>query len=370
MSGGIPAVAAAAGVERAVFWRADPAGGYSTLPVDVGAALSDALTRYLNGVPKPLRGDVPASVVIAADTPCIFTIEQAIVSYHLLRNALPSGAPKQVFRFADARATCQTLSITLPGGAAIASARVEVVPSLSPGGLAGGGNGQATDTDLDITSGMSISSEHWVGRRFPGWPEAQTLGMAIGLMALASNTQVLLEIQEDCAGQPSGKKLAAGTVAVPLAGERAWITVRFTPAPVQLPQTCWLLLTAAQGQAVWLANPASGEDIQVLDRSGPTAAWTNSGAVLNLRGLQAPLVGGAQAGQPLGLSLAGQPIALTTVQPGATGQGNALRADFAAALQAYLATQPRGQDTMVPLVFTSSVGGLITVYAPRIEYDI
>jgi hypothetical protein len=365
-------VAVRAGDQLAAHARLDPAGGFRSLPVDASAALAAALAGYLASLPAPLAGDVTASLVIAADAPCMFTVEQAAVRYHLLRTAWPGGAAKQVLRFAGERAAGQTLPIRLPGGAAIAAATVDLLPSLRPGRLAGSAQPARLSGELGGPDGAIVDGESWLGWRFTPGQGAVAVGVAVGLLALRSGTQLLLELQEDHQGLPSGKRLAGATLALPAAGERLWATARFAAGLALPPQPHWLLLKAAQGQAVWLAEAADGEALEGLERSDPTSAWRRLRTAAGLQPRLRWLLRDTPAAPVLGVAVGDRPVALAPVQPGAPGaqQDELLRGDLATALAAYLNPGPAGQPVDIPLIFTAAGPGLITVYPPRIEYDI
>ena len=127
-------------------------------------------------------------------------------------------------------------------------------------------------------------------------------------------------------------------------------------------QPCWLLLTAASGEAVWLTR--NGDTlVRVVGRSeNPGARNTGVEGMETLHRLLA--MGDRQAEtSTLELRLGGTSV---TEVP---GEGDRKSFDLAAALTSYLAGQPAAPPQDIPLLFTSTVPGSLTVYPPRITYE-
>lgn len=129
--------------------------------------------------------------------------------------------------------------------------------------------------------------------------------------------------------------------------------------PIILPsQPHWLLVRGASGRAVWLADAASGT-VRVLIRSGDSASWQEDSGLENLAVLYRLLSRGAQADV--------QPTFSVAIDAHEVALSDGQTFDLTTALNAYL--QERGGEDPVPVVFTSTAPGLLTVYAPRLVYD-
>jgi hypothetical protein len=91
---------------------------------------------------------------------------------------------------------------------------------------------------------------------------------------------VLVELQEDSDGRPSGKKLAAASLTLDQAGRRNWVTLSLPEIVTHFSEPYWILLGTAAGQAIWWADTGDG-NLKVLDRTadGPLESKALDGLV-------------------------------------------------------------------------------------------
>ncbi len=345
----------------ALFWPVS--GDAVPTEADAGPALAEALERQLARLPA-LPAHVDAALVITADAPCRLVLETLEVPYRLVSRSLGSGAGKEVVRFAGAGAADRPLILQLPGGATVLSATLEAMPSLRGGRPVSGGAGTAAEP-VEQT-GARIDGHVWVAQRVAPPQAVTVLGIAMGLLGLTPGTGLTFEVREDHQGEPTGRTLAEGSLTLAQAGRRAWSTA-FLSAPVILPaQPCWLLLTAAEGEAVWLTR--GGETgVRLLDRPGtPSARQRNLQGLETLHRLLVAEDRQAEAAQTPALELR---LGDTPVPELAEGGSGRKSFDLAAALTLHLSGQPAASLLDVPLNFTSTVPGSLTVYPPRITYE-
>jgi hypothetical protein len=385
------------------FWQAPGEIGKS-IPategnVDGGAALAAALQTYLDRLPALLPADVNVALVVESDAPCMLSLASFAIAYHLVRQSFPSGEPKQVLRFPGDRMVAQQVPVELPGSATVAAATLEVVARFGPdrpaSGSATGAAGEPSPATVPAeTQGVFVGSQQWVAQRTAPAVATAATGLALALLGLAPHTALLVELREDWQGQPAGKTLASGTIVLDPAGARGWSRLPFA-VPVVLPaQPCWILAKAAAGSAVWLASPtdaadtgpaasagaAGGEALRLFERADQTSPWTEVSALAGLRALHAffsPTVAG-QAPQPLAVTVGPPPatgalpgVGAPLIQGTTDASGNTTF-DLAEALATYLIAQPQPPPATatIPLAFTATVPGLVTVYPPRIAYDL
>jgi hypothetical protein len=172
---------------------------------------------------------------------------------------------------------------------------------------------------------------------------------------------VLVELQEDSDGLPSGKKLATASLKLDQPGRRDRVALSFPEVVTLFSERYWLLLGTASGEAIWLAESGKG-DLKVLDR--PTDGLR---ALDGLVATQQLLVrdGQKQEQQPASLAVGGNTVV------GTAGQDNVRTYDLAAAIVSYLASSVgTAPATTIPLTLTSAPRGIVTMYPPEIEYDL
>jgi hypothetical protein len=347
--------------------------------VKAGKALADALERHLDdlfdrlaertddeGRPLPTPDFVEVALIAASDAPCILDVTAFDVRYHLVLQSLFSDdkgekVEKQVLQLTSDRPAVQ--GVRLPGNTTVKSATLETVESFGDDRLLAAGNGEGlSDAILAKKEGVYVGVERWVAQGVTLPHAMSASGMAVALMATADNTEVLVELQEDWRGQPSGRKLASRAITLQRAGRRNWATLLFSEAVV-LPSTPhWILMKAARGRAVWLAD-AGDVPVRVLEG----ADYTEELSVLD--GLQA-MYGflsrskQAQKQQPVSLTIGEHVVA-------ATDENGTNIYDMAFAINDYLGDLPPSTSAVVvPLIFRGASRGFVTVYPPIIEYDL
>jgi hypothetical protein len=189
-------------------------------------------------------------------------------------------------------------------------------------------------------------------------------GLAVALLTMTRETRLLIELQEDWEGRPSGKKLAAVEITLDRAGQRDWLTLLFPKAVTLFTERYWILLGTARGQVIWLADSEDG-DVKVLDRTA--GELVESKAIGGLKTMYALFARDKQTReqQPASLGVGGRTVA------GIAGQGNVRTYDLASAISSYLdGPVEAAPETTVPLTLASALRGIVTVYPPEITHDL
>ena len=342
--------------------------------VDAGQNLAAELQRYLDTYfdDTSLPETIEVALVIESDSPCILNVTAFNVAYHPATESLTSSDGKKVekcvLRFAGDRVSSQDVPIPLPSNATITSATVETVQSFHRDRPTSGNYDILTSAVLNQKEGIAISVEKWAALCIKPPQAISVSGIAFGVMALSKKTELLVELQEDWHGQPSGKKLAGGTIALEQPGLCNWVTLLFSKATALPAQSHWILVKAASGRAVWLANSGTGtSSVRILDRPSEMAVWSEVSILNGLEALYQLISHSdkAQKQQPATLSIGTHTVARINTANGSQ------TFDVTNALKACLADQPSSSiTTTVPLTFTAIARGIITVYPPHIEYDI
>jgi hypothetical protein len=285
----------------------------------------------------------------------------------LLEQAYPGAiaavADKRVLRFAGDRETSAEVVLQLPAGATVMAGSLTCVESF--GGARAETNGDAAPAPSSKV-GLHVGTDRWLAAPIVVVEPVEAAGLQLALVALAAGTELLVELQDDWQGAPSGRKLAGGSVAVPDPGRAAWTTLLTGDSPVLQPQSYWLVVKAASGEAVWLGDDASG-DAHVLTRADANAPWGGE-SVLRGRALLHRLVarGGRVADTPATRLAVGEGPLPTLVdeQDG--------RKTYDVALPLNVGLLGRNSTAAIPLALTLTAGlpGLVTVYPPRVEYEL
>jgi hypothetical protein len=198
-------------------------------------------------------------------------------------------------------------------------------------------------------------------------------GIALGVMALSPGTHLAVELQSDWQGLPSGKRIAGGGASLTRVGEMQWAIVSLKD-PALLPgEAFWILTTASKGAAVWLVE-AGDDPLRLLEN--PSGAWNEASRLDGQRALYRllPPSEAANAGAddqppppPVRLTIGGATFA-GTLQPDGTR-----RFHIGSAMNTVLAAARAGQApdrVAIPLVFRAGGAGSLTVYPPRIAYNV
>jgi len=359
------------------FWQV--AGEVGKMPpadqgnVDAGQAFVDALQRYLDdffarpaGSTGPAPEFVEAALIAASDAPCVLDVTAFDVTYHLVLQSLHSGgveqAGKQVLRFAGGSEAVQEVSVRLPGNATVASATLETAESFRDDRLLASDDG-SPDVTLAQKEGVYVGVERWASQEVTRAQAVSVSGIAVALMAITDAAEMLVELHEDWRGQPSGRKLASGALTLGRAGERGWVTLPF-PEPVVLSSDpYWILIKAADGRAVWLAE-AGDPPVRVLEGNDEPGTWADLNALDGLHAMHRFLSRGEQAQEQAPVSLAiGEQVVVGTIDE---DSGTKVY-DLASAINDHLGGSPSYET--IPLTFRSVLSGLITVYPPVVEFD-
>jgi len=347
--------------------------------IDVGKALAKALQQHVDTffaqwLAKTPAGDTPVlptvltvALVIESDAPCQLAIDEFVVAYQLLRRNFPDWAEKIVLRFAGTAAETQTVKLSLPKQATVTQATLTVAANLGAAKVADGasGNGFLLDT-LAQATGIHLGLERWAAQPFIPVQATTARGLVVGLLALTSDAQLALELYEDWQGQPAGKKLLATTVALGQSGQRLWKTVTLAEDLLLATQPYWLLLKTVRGAALWLAQPGE-PPVQMLTQENNR--WQTLSVLTNTQGLVHLLSPIAAKDQSVPFALT---IGVTTVAPNPKPEPDDDRQtfDLTAALNTALSTSPTSDLVNIPLTFTTTLAGLITVYPPVVEYSV
>jgi len=353
--------------------------------VEAGEAFTQALKRHLddffvrlaeptdeNGSSPPTPESVEVALIAASDAPCVLDVTAFSVTHHLLLRSLFSDegekVEKQILQLAGDQTTVREVSVQLPGNADVKSASLETVESFRDDRLLASNNGDGLpDAIPERKEGVYVGVERWAAQGVTPPHAMSVSGIAVALMATVDNTEVLVELQEDWRGQPSGRELAAGTIMLEQVGQRSWVTLLF-PEPIVLPsKPHWILMRAASGRAVWLAD-AGDTPARVLERPNNSAIWVELSVLSGLQTTYAFLSRSKRAQeeqQPASLAIGEHVVA-------GVGKQNATRAyDLTSAINDYLDSLPPSTTTVaIPLTLTATPQGFITVYPPIIEYDL
>jgi hypothetical protein len=274
----------------------------------------------------------------------------------LLQDAYPDAvaAPseKRVLRFGSESADEAGVAVSLPAGATVTKATISTQEKLRADRIGAAAPAVAEDSragvhvGADGTTAVAVTLDEAVS----------ATGVALPLVALVAGTEVAIELQEDWQGSPSGKMLAAGTATVAQPGVVERTTV-FFDGVVLASGLVWLVLRAAKGEAVWLATPVETGALRAVRTADGETATENV-----LPGLVPVLEIFTRSGDAAGRS--GTALAVGAIPVTAQQDGERSTYDIAAALQACV-----GAGT-IPLTFTSTVAGTMTVYPPHIEYEL
>jgi hypothetical protein len=370
------------------FWQATGEVG-KAMPeedgnVEAGKAFAKALQRHLDDFfarltdltdededPPPIPESVEVALVMVSDAPCILDVMEFNVTYRIFLQSLFSDGgekiEKLVLRFIGGPDTAQEVPVRLPSNATVESATLETVESFRDDRPLDSGNGDGLpDSVLAQERGVHVDAERWVVQGIVP-PRAITVsGVAVALMATANNTEVYVNLQEDWHGQPSGKRLATGTLMLEEVGRRSWVTLLFPEPIILFSNLYWLLMKASGGRAVWLAE-AGDIPARVLEESNNSGAWAELSVLDELQTIHRFISRSKRAQEQRSISLA---IGEHTAQI-VDEQDDARTYDLTSGLNDYLGgLPPDGPVATIPITFKATLPGLVTVYPLAIEYDL
>jgi hypothetical protein len=261
---------------------------------------------------------VDVALIVESDVPCVLDLAALDVAYHPVTRSFYSGdgkmIDKQILRFPGELSVAREVLVRLPSNAIIKSARLETVESFPTYRPLVSGN-DSPNALLTQDKGVRLNVGRWAAQAIVPPRAISVSGVAVALLAMARDTHVLVELQEDSDGRPSGKKLAAASLTLDQAGRRNWVTLSLPEIVTHFSEPYWILLGTAAGQAIWLADTGDG-NLKVLDRTadGPLESKALDGLVTT----QELLVRNGQTQQQQPASLA---IGENTVV-GTAGQNN------------------------------------------------
>ncbi len=365
---------------------------YDAQNENAAAAFAGALQRYLDDHLDQLAADaeeddLPYSVpehlelalVVDSDAPCQSEMD-INVAYYLVRKTftIPESSngtdEKQVLRFEGQPTESGSVDVTLPQTAVISSAVLEMDASFGCPPAAPVGDG-VDPIPTAASNGVQLTMDRWAAQSL-ALTEALTLAeVAIGVMALETETELSVVVRADHAGSPDGLVLAEQQVTLSAAGVRQYARIALDEILALSGQHYWILAKALTGSAIWLTrNEAQSRMV--------TASTTSSGGISTslypLDGIQGYLALFSRSTQacpapaPLTLKVGATDIALTPAENGR------LRTDgetFTNGLNDCLVT-PTDDCTVtpegltIPMQFTAASKGMVTVYAPELRFDI
>lgn len=342
---------------------------------DIGAALAAALQSEVDrfftqlfaaatpGSEPTLPTELTLALVLEADAPCQLVIDEFVVGYQLVRRNFPDRAEKLVLRFAGDAVVTEPVTFRLPTTAVVTAATLTVAAKLGNRAFVDpAGNGLPPDS-LAQATGVHLGLAHWAAQPLTPAQAVTTNGVLIGLLTLATNTQLTLALYEDWQGQP-GKQLTTTTVDLGQGGQRLWQTVRFAEPVLLFAQPYWLLLKAVRGAALWLAKEGMPA-LQMLAQENQR--WQLVNLIANTQGLMqllAPAVDGNPSHAPLALRIDGVPVVTMPVT-----SGDRQRHDLTTVLNTALTGGAATSSPDRTLAFTTGQAGTLTVYPPEIYYE-
>ena len=339
----------------------------------------NAQSAHVKDPSVPLPDHIDAAIVMQSDAPCQISISKFNVRFHrLLTSFSPGDLDKHTLRYTGNRVERQSLSIQLPSAATVATATVRVNESFRPRGVSVKSNDLLASEGISQDRGIRITAagDQSAGQRVTPSEAVSAAGIALGVMALAPDTQLAVELESDWHGAPSGKRISGGSVSLTDAGHKQWIIVSWKDPVALAGEPFWVLASATKGAAVWLAETGS-DSVRLLAKEA--GAWSEAAKLDGLRALyrllpyvsvvtETPKDTGPQPAPEVRLSI-GDDVLTGELQ----SDGNLLF-DVTAPVNTYLVAArpgaPPPSSTSVPLVFTTGNAGLITVYPPHIEYDL
>jgi hypothetical protein len=228
---------------------------------------------------------------------------------------------------------------------------------------------QAGPPDQDV--GVRLRPGARVAGRIHVSADVTAQAIALGLVALVGETSLRVELQEDWQGEPSGRRLAEGSIDLGAPGDRVLATTRFPELVVAADKAYWLVVTPAAGDALWLARSVGNNAPPMLvfeggaaSRGAVTSTISGLEPVARLFVAAKGAVTGDPPRPPLTVSAGG--IASTT-PPDVDGVRTF---DLAAAIRSLVADAGGTEEIPVCVSVASAVPGSVIVYPPRIEYDV
>jgi hypothetical protein len=372
-----------------MFWPASNTAGQ--MNVDASLLFANALQAFLDAQRSALLkqkqtnpaaslpNPIVAALVVQSDSPASAVITEFRAAYRCLLQSFSSGtSDKQVLRYSGKLVDTQQVSIQLPHTAKVFSGTIRINESFRPGRPAPV-NDALGNAPIVQDRGLRISAAatQTAGQFFNPSDAVSVQSIALGMMALAPDAQISVEIQADWQGKPSGRKIGSGSATLKQTGRRQWIIVAFKDTLPVPSKPHWILVSAIKGDSIWLVEAGTHSAGLLEFRAG---AWSETASLQGYKALYR-LLQPPSTDQNSGNSA---PAPAVHLNIGATVvQGNVLKDenqkyigrlfDVAQAMNTFLAAARSGESTPskieVPVIFTSGSAGLITVYAPELAYE-
>ena len=354
------------------FWRIDGEVG-KTIPliqgrVDAGEALANELQRYLDQAvallaksSAVLPDTIDVALVVESDAPCLLTLTDLNISYLTIPPPFVSSEGKKmnkhVLRYPGDQLSAQEIPMQIPSDVTIKSAILKTVESFGKGRVASESTSGLSQAALSLNTGVFIGTKKWAAQEILPTQAISVSGMALGLMALKTETILLVEIQEDWQGKPSGKKLSEGMIILTKVAQRRWFSLLLSETITLSSQPYWILMKAVQGCAVWFVQP-SQHPVHVMEQSSRTATWIEHSVLNGHEGLYQFFSQNVQLQQtqsPVTLSLGGQIVTHMNNSNDHNSLKDSKIFDLTTALNAYLAIQPPSSaPRTLSLTFTAA----------------
>ncbi|MCD6224410.1 MAG: hypothetical protein J7K32_02615, partial [Deltaproteobacteria bacterium] len=223
--------------EGAIFFRQEPglikpADISSTFSLNASTAFAEALQGYLNRYfeeNNPVdQQHIDIALIVESDAQCSFSLSRFAVYYSpvLIGFRLPDDqkSDKIVLRFARDKIESHNINIKVPLD--FTEAEISLEPSF--------GNNPPLLTEKNfpvnenaLNQGVYINNINWAA--LPVQPEKAGIlqGIYLYLLPLNIKTEIIIELQEDWQGEPSGKILQTCQTTMGQTGEREFVLFRF-----------------------------------------------------------------------------------------------------------------------------------------------
>lgn len=355
--------------EGAMFFQQEPGlikpdNISSTFSYNASIEFAEALQGYLNRYfeeNNPIdQQRIDIALVVESDAQCSFSLSRFAVYYSpaLSSFRLPDGqkSDKIVLRFAKDKIESHNINIKVPLDFTTAEVNIEPSfrnnpPLLTAKDLPGNENA--------LNQGVYLNNLNWAAP--PVQPEKAGIlqGIYLYLLPLNIKTEISLELQEDWQGEPSGKILQTCQTTMGQTGEREFVLFRFAQALPLNPGSYWILVKTSSGTAIWLANPGKGRVIFFTQKQNRLQKKSFN----SLADTQPvyKLIFKRQKNHSSCLQLS---IKDNIINPEPADKN---KYNLKNSIAQYLNSKP-GDNTLanVPLTFTATGPGMVTVYAPVI----
>ena len=329
---------------------------------DVIARYVDILSSSADAEPLTLPDEITLQFAVESDAPCRFTIDDFVLRYRLVRKRFSNGKNKEVLRFSGQKLDPRQVSIDIPPSVVLYSSELKIAgdENILP-------STDVTDSDTPPLSDLLLQSNEdglkvdtttqWSTRSTLSVPTLLR-GWDILVAGLEPDTQLELTLITDNNGGPQGELLAKASAQI--SHSRHTVLLRFlleSPKIVQ-PGIYWLTLSCPDGAAVWYAeSDPDGSSVQWKNHQHSSAQHTLTGTF----NWATTIAQSTDSQHAPSVIIEEQALALNT------GEG-----DWNFDLNPVIGpVTPAGTeliDTKIQIL--SPHKSPLTVYAPRIEYEL